>query len=77
MRPNRTELTSLNFSLVNRLLLKVCNTLRSKSNEVRVAAMETLTKITITLGIEYLPFIVKQLRGALKSGYQVRTIGIM
>lgn len=54
------------------LLLRVCHTLRSRAREVRDAARDTLAKITISLGTQYFPFVLKELRSSLTRGYQVR-----
>jgi U3 small nucleolar RNA-associated protein 20 len=58
-----------------RLLTTIVQILRSRSQEVRDAARETLFKIAIILGPRYFLFMVKELSGALKSGYQVHILG--
>lgn len=57
------------------LLLRVCHTLRSRAREVRDAARDTLAKITITLGTQYFPFVLKELRSSLTRGYQLHVLG--
>lgn len=52
------------------ILLKVCNFLKSRSVDIRNTARDTLVKIQLTLGPRYFPFILSELRGTLRKGYQ-------
>ncbi|KAG9038346.1 U3 snoRNP protein [Tulasnella sp. JGI-2019a] len=53
---------------ISRLLTILCQTLKSKSLETRFLARDTLKKIAVTLGPEYLLTIIKELRIALTRG---------
>ena len=53
------------------LLLKVCESLKSRSHDVRDAARDTLVKMAATLGPSYLPYIFKEMVDLLTRGYQV------
>ena len=57
----------------HRLLLKVCETLKSRSRDVRDAARDTLVKMASALGPAYLPYIFKEMKDLLTRGYQVKT----
>lgn len=56
------------------ILLKICAFLRSRSQDVRNTARETLEKIAVSLGARFLPFILKELKAVLTRGYQVIVI---
>ena len=54
-----------------RILLKICNCLKSRSKETRDVARETVIKMTQSLGPSYVPYVVKEMKDALTKGYQV------
>lgn len=54
-----------------RILLKICNCLKSRSRETRDVARETLIKMTQSLGPKYVPYVVKEMKDTLTKGYQV------
>lgn len=58
----------LSFSI----LIKVCVLLRNRFQEIRDVARGTLVKITETLGIRYLQYLLKEMQSVLVKGYQVR-----
>ena len=53
------------------LLLKVCEILRSRSQDARGAARDTLVKMAAALGPAFLPYIFKEMKDLLTRGYQV------
>lgn len=53
-----------------RILLRVCNFLKSRAESIRIIARDTLVKIALALGPRFLPFIVKEMRSVLTKGYQ-------
>ncbi|KAG8862294.1 U3 snoRNP protein [Tulasnella sp. 330] len=53
---------------ISRLLTILCQTLKSRSLETRFLARDTLKKVAVTLGPEYLATIIKELRIALTRG---------
>ncbi|KAI0200266.1 armadillo-type protein [Astrocystis sublimbata] len=55
-------------------LTDICHILRSKALESRDMARDTLSKMTALLGPSYLGFVLKELRGALTSGYQLHVL---
>ncbi|XP_063423263.1 small subunit processome component 20 homolog isoform X1 [Mytilus trossulus] len=57
------------------ILLKVCNFLKSRAKDIRVTARDTLVKISLSLGPRYFPYILSELRGALRRGYQLHVLG--
>lgn len=59
---------------ISRLLTILSQVLRSKSQETRDLARETLCKIAIVLGSPYLPVILRELRGALLRGPQLHVL---
>ncbi len=59
---------------VHSLLLKVCQTLKNRSREVRDVGRGTLVKMATALGPRYLQYIVKEMRDALDRGYMVRGV---
>ncbi|KAI1113359.1 armadillo-type protein [Nemania sp. NC0429] len=64
---------SLNQKLPG-VLTDICHILRSKALESREMARDTLSKMTSLLGPSYLGFVLKELRGALTSGYQLHVL---
>ncbi|KAI8301137.1 U3 small nucleolar RNA-associated protein 20 [Colletotrichum sp. SAR11_240] len=56
------------------VLTDICHILRSKSWEAREMARDTLVQIASVLGPTYFGFILKELRGALKRGYQLHVL---
>ncbi|KAI1749447.1 armadillo-type protein [Xylaria castorea] len=64
---------SLNQTLPG-VLTDICHILRSKALESRDMARDTLSKMTSLLGPSYLGFVLKELRGALISGYQLHVL---
>ncbi|KAL2757360.1 hypothetical protein ACRALDRAFT_2099532 [Sodiomyces alcalophilus JCM 7366] len=56
------------------VLTDICHILRSKAAESRDMARETLVQIASILGPSYFGFILKELRGALKRGYQLHVL---
>ena len=63
---------SLSLSLsLSSLLLKVCETLKSRSQDARDAARDTLVKMAVALGPAFLPYIFKEMKELLTRGYQV------
>jgi U3 small nucleolar RNA-associated protein 20 len=57
-----------------RLLLTVAQILRSRSQDVRDTARETLSKMMAILGAKYFPFLIKQLVTALRRGYELHVL---
>lgn len=64
---------SLNLKLPG-VLTDICQILRSKALESREMARDTLSKMTSLLGPSYLGFVIKELRGALTTGYQLHVL---
>ncbi|KXT01671.1 hypothetical protein AC578_2781 [Pseudocercospora eumusae] len=56
------------------VLLEVCHVLRSRSQEARDQTRKALTSISALIGPYYFGFIVKELRSALKRGYQLHVL---
>ncbi|KAL0938655.1 U3 small nucleolar RNA-associated protein 20 [Colletotrichum truncatum] len=56
------------------VLTDICHILRSKTWEAREMARDTLVQIASVLGPTYFGFIIKELRGALKRGYQLHVL---
>lgn len=56
------------------VLTDICHILRSKADEARDMARETLVEIAMILGPTYFGFILKELRGALTRGYQLHVL---
>ena len=54
-----------------RVLLRVCQTLKSRARDVRDTARDTLVNIAASLGPEYFPFVLKEMKSVLQRGYQV------
>lgn len=53
------------------ILIKVCVLLRNRFQEIRDVARATLVKITETLGVRYLQYLLKEMQSILVKGYQV------
>lgn len=60
-----------------RLITVLCQVFRSKSQETRDLARETLCKIAIVLGPSYLPEILRELRGALLRGPHLHVLAFV
>ncbi|RKO94831.1 hypothetical protein BDK51DRAFT_29883, partial [Blyttiomyces helicus] len=58
-----------------KLLTTLCNLLRSRTQDARDSTRDTLVKISLLLGARFMPFIVKELEGALTRGYQLHVLG--
>ncbi|ROT37196.1 hypothetical protein SODALDRAFT_334274 [Sodiomyces alkalinus F11] len=56
------------------VLTDICHILRSKGDESRDMARDTLVQIAGILGPSFFGFILKELRGALKRGYQLHVL---
>ncbi|XP_011611808.2 small subunit processome component 20 homolog [Takifugu rubripes] len=56
------------------ILIKVCVLLRNRFQEVRDVVRGTLVKITETLGIRYLQYLLKEMQSVLMKGYQVHVL---
>ena len=61
---------TFNLKLPN-LLLTICGVLKSKDSDARDAARKTLSKMIVTLGVDYLPHILRELSVTLTEGYQL------
>ncbi|KAI8978168.1 armadillo-type protein [Trametes punicea] len=59
---------------ISRLLTVLSQVLRSKSQETRDLARETLCRIAVSLGPDYLPLIIREMRGALLRGPQLHVL---
>jgi len=57
------------------LLTDICHILRSRAQESRDLTRACLCDIIVLLGAQYLPFLLKELRGALLRGYQLHVLG--
>ena len=62
---------------VSRLLTILCQAFRSKSQETRDLTRDTLCRIAVTLGPEFLPGIVRELRGALLRGPHLHVLAVV
>lgn len=51
--------------------MRVCNFLKSRAQDIRTIARNTLVRAVETIGPTYLPFIIKEMRAVLTRGYQV------
>lgn len=69
MFKQKTEKTLVLFPCS--ILIKVCVLLRNRFQEIRDVARGTLVKITETLGIRYLQYLLKEMQSILVKGYQV------
>ncbi|KAL2854481.1 armadillo-type protein [Aspergillus pseudoustus] len=56
------------------VLLDVCSILKSKAQDSRDTARKTLNDIALLLGPGYMGYILKELRNALKRGYQLHVL---
>ncbi|XP_031438174.1 small subunit processome component 20 homolog isoform X1 [Clupea harengus] len=56
------------------VLLKVCYHLRSRFQEIRDVARNTLVKIIQALGAHYLQYLLKEMNSVLTKGYQVHVL---
>ncbi|XP_072529293.1 small subunit processome component 20 homolog [Salminus brasiliensis] len=56
------------------VLLKVCVHLRSRFQEIRDVARNTLIKIIEALGHRYLQYLLKEMQGVLVNGYQIHVL---
>jgi U3 small nucleolar RNA-associated protein 20 len=56
------------------VLTDICHILRSKQDESRDMTRDTLVQIALILGSQYFGFILRELRGALKRGYQLHVL---
>lgn len=56
------------------VLTDICHILRSKADESRKATRDTLAEICLLLGPSSVGFVLKELRGALKQGYQLHVL---
>ncbi|KAJ3050202.1 U3 snoRNP protein [Rhizophlyctis rosea] len=65
---------SINIQLP-KLLITLCNLLRSRGQDARDSTRDTLVKVALLLGAAYIPFILKELEGALTRGYQLHVLG--
>lgn len=57
---------------IYRVLIKVCVHLRSRFQEIRDVARNTLIKIIEALGHRYLQYLLREMQGVLVKGYQVK-----
>lgn len=57
------------------VLTKICQILRSRSDELRDAVRKHLGRASKTLGSRYIRFIIKELKTALARGFQVHVLG--
>ena len=60
---------------LQKLLMRLCHLLRSRLQDTRDSTRTVLVKILALLGPSYLPFILRQLTGALTKGYQQHVLG--
>nr|KAJ3422654.1 U3 snoRNP protein [Polyrhizophydium stewartii] len=58
-----------------KLLLSLCNIMKSHLQSTRDATRDTLAKISVMLGPAYLSYVVKELCSALTRGYQLHVLG--
>ncbi|XP_053097705.1 small subunit processome component 20 homolog [Pangasianodon hypophthalmus] len=56
------------------ILLKVCVHLKSRFQEIRDVARNTLIKIIEALGHHYLPYLLREMQGVLVKGYQIHVL---
>lgn len=62
------------ITLLPGVLTSICQVLRSKSEELRDAVRQSLSKIVVILGAKYIVFIIKELVSALQRGSQVHVL---
>lgn len=58
-----------------KLVLTLCNILKSRQQSARDTTRKIIVQISIELGMAYVPYIVKELKGALLKGYQLHVLG--
>ncbi|KAI9139232.1 armadillo-type protein [Paraphysoderma sedebokerense] len=58
-----------------RLLIKLCQNLKSRLQDARDSTRDTLVKILMILGPDYFQFIVRELQTSLIWGYQLHVLG--
>uniref|UniRef100_A0A4D5RSY9 Putative drim down-regulated in metastasis-like protein n=1 Tax=Ixodes scapularis TaxID=6945 RepID=A0A4D5RSY9_IXOSC len=56
------------------VLLRICEFLKSRSGDIREAARGTLTKVMALLGAPYMGYLLREMKGLLKRGYQVHVL---
>ncbi|KAK7107774.1 small subunit processome component 20 homolog [Littorina saxatilis] len=56
------------------IVLRVCNFLKSRAQDIRMTARDTLVKAVQSIGPNYLPFIIKEMRAVLTRGYQLHVL---
>uniref|UniRef100_H3CN87 UTP20 small subunit processome component n=1 Tax=Tetraodon nigroviridis TaxID=99883 RepID=H3CN87_TETNG len=56
------------------ILIQVCVLLRNRFQEIRDVARGTLVKVTQTLGVRYLQYLLKEMQSILVKGYQVHVL---
>ena len=62
---------------VTRLLTTLSQAFRSKSQETRDLTRDTLRRIAVTIGPEFLPHIIRELRGALLRGPHLHVLAVV
>ncbi|QRW12832.1 U3 snoRNP protein Utp20 [Ceratobasidium sp. AG-Ba] len=62
---------------ISKLIVVLSQILRSKSQDVRDLTRETLCKIAVIIGVESLPVVIKELRGALTRGPQLHVLAFV
>jgi U3 small nucleolar RNA-associated protein 20 len=62
-------------SILPGVLTKICQILRSRSDELRDAVRKHLGRAAVTLGAKYIKFIIKELKTALARGFQIHVLG--
>ncbi|KAF5199197.1 Small subunit processome component 20-like protein [Thalictrum thalictroides] len=70
----RLPLDTMESQLPN-IIHRVCNFLKNRLESIRDEARNALAACSKELGLEYLQFIVKVLRGTLKRGYEMHVLG--
>ncbi|XP_076304449.1 small subunit processome component 20 homolog isoform X2 [Tachypleus tridentatus] len=56
------------------LFLKICNLLKSRTESIREITRETLLKIMQSLGPQYFWFLLREMQGVMKKGYQIHVL---
>ncbi|KAE9551868.1 hypothetical protein FO519_004917 [Halicephalobus sp. NKZ332] len=56
------------------VILTLLNLLGSRANDVRSSARKNLDRIVQSLGVKFLPFVVKELRGTLNKGFRIHVM---
>ena len=62
------------LTLFHRILLKVCQFVKSRSRDIRNTSRNTLVQILQALGPSYLGYILKELHSVLQRGYQLHVL---